>query len=246
MSKKPRKRKLLSEHEAERRRKLREQRIINRKNEKRLFWIKVLFFTILFLLFFVGMFVIDWNYGGKGLLIYLAVVLIITTTFTDRCGIRRILFQYYPEHFIFGDYLKRRYPERSFLMELSRTFCYYSLALLMLCPRLSVIWIVIYVITTIIGYAYLLFDRNDEYAFDKASKYSDTTTFLVIGCIPGCVLLERLAVKQYFAAFLVAVILTASYLLSTKSKRKVSNACLMFVLSLMNIISMIAIIKTLI
>lgn len=245
MSKKPKRRKQLSAYEIERRHKLREQRKVQLKKEKRLFWIKAVVIAILFVLFFVGMFMIDWHFDGNGLIIYLAIVLIVAATFTDRCGIRRMIFYYYPERFIFGDYLKKSYPHRSFLMELCRTICYYSLGLLVLCPKLSAVWSVICVITIAIGYAYVVFDRNDEYALDKFSKYSDTTTFLVVACIPGCAMLESLEVVHLFETFLGGVILTVLYLLFGESKKKTSNAFLIFFCSQMSISSLIAIIRAL-
>lgn len=245
VSKKPKKRKQLSAYEIERRHKLREQRKIQIKKEKRLFWIKAVVIAILFVLFFVGMFMIDWHFNGDGLIIYLAIVLMVATTFTDRCGIRRMIFYFYPEHFIFGDYLKKSYPHRSFLMELCRTICYYSLGLLALCPKLSAVWSVICVIAITIGYAYVVFDRDDEYALDKFSKYSDTTTFLVVASIPGCVMLKTLEAPHLLETFFGGAILTILYLLFGYSKKKARNAILIFFCSQMSICSLIAIIRAL-
>lgn len=71
MSKKPKKRKQLSAYEIERRHKLREQRKIQLKKEKRLFWIKAVIIAVLFVSFFIGIFWIDWHFDGSGLIIYL-------------------------------------------------------------------------------------------------------------------------------------------------------------------------------
>ena len=246
VSKKPKKRKQLSAYEIERRHKLREQRKVQLKKEKRLFWIKAVIIAVSFVSFFIGIFLIDWHFNGDGLIIYLAIVLIVAATFTDRCGIRRMIFYFYPEDFIFGDYLKKSYPQRSFLMELCRTICYYSLALLSLCPKLSAVWAVICVITIAIGYAYVVFDKNDEYTLDKFSKYSDTTTFLILVCIPGCAMLESLEAVHLFETFFGGVILTVLYLLFGCSKNKARNATLIFFCSQMSISSLIAIIKVLV
>lgn len=135
------------------------------------------------------------------------------------------------------------HPHRSFLMELCRTICYYSLGLLVLCPKLFAVWSVICVITIAIGYAYVVFDRNDEYALDKFSKYSDTTTFLILVCIPGCAMLESLEAVHLFGTFFGGVILTVLYLLFGCSKNKARNVALIFFCSQMSICSLIAIIK---
>ena len=103
------KHKQLSDYEIQRRHKLRIQRDIQKKKAKRLFWIKAAVIIFLFLFFFIGMFLIDLYFEGTALINYMAILMIIASTLTDRCGLRRIIFRYYPENFIFGDYLKKSY-----------------------------------------------------------------------------------------------------------------------------------------
>lgn len=243
MSKKHKRHKPLSEYEIQRRHELRVKHELERKKRMRLFWIEAAVLLIVLLLFFIGIFVVDYYFEENAMITYIAVLIIAFAVITDRSGLRKIIFRYYPENFLFGNYLKKSYPQRAFLMELSRTASYFSLSLIILCKRLSVLWTIINIICVLIGYVFVLTDRDDKYTFNKSSDFSDTTIFLIITGMIGISMAESLKNIHFAPMMLGGLIADMIYILMGESKHKVENAISIFIFSALNINSAIFMIE---
>ncbi len=243
MSKKYKRHKSLSEHEIQRRHELRVKHEFERKKRTRLFWIETAVLLIAFLLFFVGIFFVDYYFEENAMITYIAVLIMAFAVITDRSGLRKIIFRYYPENFLFSNYLKKSYPKRAFLMELSRTAGYFSLSLIILCTKLSILWIVINIICVVIGYVFVLTDRDDKYTFDKYSDFSDTTIFLMITGMIGISIADSLKDIHFVPMILGGLIANIIYILIGESKHKVGNAISIFIFSALNINSAILMIE---
>lgn len=235
-------RKPLSANELERRRKLHDERIKRKKKEKWIFLIKIAVIVVSIIVLFTIGIVIDVLRGNHAMIVYISVVTVIITTITDRSGLRTILFSFYPDKFLFSEYLKKSYPQRSFLMELSRTICYYALCLIIICEKLSALWAVLCIVAMIIGYVYIIFDRNDRYTFDKNSKFSDTSMFLIFAGLVGMGSVDQISIPLSVVVC-GAFFFTVLYLIFGKNKRKIELAFEVAIFSSMDILTAIALIK---
>lgn len=230
-----RRRKPLSVDELERRKKLQEERIFRKKREKKLFWCKAAVIVVAVVLWLMGMFLIDSYGGGYAMLVYVAIVGIIVVLMTDRCGLRSTLFKYYPDRFLFAENLKKKDTGRCFFMELARTVCYFSMCLIVLWQSLSAIGAVLCIVSMIIGYFYIITDRNDKYTFDKFSKYSDTAMFLILAGIFGLASTDEMKSFPWAGVILGAVIITVLYLIFGESKKKVEHTISVAVFSTLDV-----------
>jgi hypothetical protein len=179
--KKHKRKKPLSEEEKKLRIELHNQRIKFKKHKRRMFYIKILLVFLSILLLITMAFFLGYKSGSNAVHIYIAVILIIFALLSDRSGIRTFLFSKYPNAFPFSESLKKDNPNRSFMMELARTCFYISLALFFSHAPFSKVFAIIMIIAIVIGFYYLITDIDDCYTFDKFSKGSDTTIFLIIG-----------------------------------------------------------------
>ncbi len=176
--------------------------------------------------------------------IYDTVLGLIAATLTDRSGIRELLFAWYPERFPFADFLKKHVPDRSFLIELARTICYYALGAMLLWERLYTVCALVCVIAIVIGYVYLIFDQDDRYTFDKFSKCSDTTMYLIVAGYFGMAYFYGTQPDVPIVAVAVgSILVTAAYLLFAKSEKKIERAFEMLLFSAIDLITVIAFMK---
>lgn len=240
---KHRRRKPLPPEVLEQRRILRGERVKRRKKEKRIFWLKIAAIILSIILLFAIGIVTAVLYGDHAALIYCSVVVFIAATVTDR-SVRSIIFSLYPDKFIFSEYLKKSYPQRSFLMELARTVCYYSLCLIVLCEKLSAIWTVMCIASMAVGYVYIIFDRDDKYTFDKNSKYSDTSMFLIFTALFGMAAANAdSTIVPLSAVVCGAAIITTMYILFGKNDKKIELTFETALFSSLDIMAAIAMIK---
>lgn len=243
MSKKYHRRKPLSEYERERRKKLRLERKTRKKREKRIFWLKLLVISIIVVLAYAGMFIIDILFGGRAMMMYLVTAMAVTATLTDRCGIRRFLFSLYPDRFWFAEYLKRSYPERSFPMELTRTVSYYSMCMMIFCWKFIKLWGAILIITMVVGFVYIIFDRDDCYTFDKTSKFSDTTIFLVLSGMLGLGYASEVRDIPLAGIAVGTLIVTLMYIIFGENKKKLEQTISVALFSDLDITTAVVMIK---
>lgn len=240
-------RKPLSAAEQERRKQLHDERVRRKKREKRLFWLKLLIIALLVLLLISINIILAFIGHTRAMCVLDTILGLIAATLTDRSGIREILFSWYPERFLFSSTLKKHIPDRSFLIELARTICYYAVGAMLLWNRLCDFCAPICVITIVIGYVYLIFDQNDRYTFDKFSKCSDTMMYLIIVGLFGLeysYAVHEAALDIPISAVVIgSILVTAAYLLFARSDKKIERAIETLFFSAIDIISIIAFIQ---
>lgn len=181
VKKKHKRKRSLSEEEKKRKTELYNERVKRKKREKRVFYLEILLVIVLVLSLILVAFILGFQVGSYAVKIYIAIILIIFALLSDRSGIRSILFSKCPDRFPFSGFLKSDTQNRSFLMELARTCFYISTALFLAQMLFCKIWSVIMIISIAIGFFYVVTDTDNRYTFDKFSKCSDTTMFLIIG-----------------------------------------------------------------
>lgn len=240
-------RKPLTAAESERRKQLHDERVRRKKREKRFLRFKFLIISLLVLLLISFNIILAITGHTRAMCVFDTVLGLIAATLTDRSGIREILFSWYPEHFLFSSTLKKHVPDRSFLIELARTICYYAVGAMLLWNRLYDFCAPICVITIVIGYVYLVFDRNDRYTFDKFSKCSDTMMYLIIVGFFGLgysdAAHEAAPDIPITAVVIGSILVTAAYLLFARSDKKIERAFEMLIFSAIDIMTIIAFIR---
>lgn len=244
---KHRRRKPLTAAELERRKQLHDERVRRKKREKRLFWLKLLIIALLVLLLISINIILAITEHTRAMCVLDTILGLIAATLTDRSRIREILFSWYPERFLFSSTLKKHIPDRSFLIELARTICYYAVGAMLLWHRLYDLCASICVITIVIGYVYLVFDQDDRYTFDKFSKCSDTTMYLIIVGLFGIAYFNAAHEEGEDIPIIAVVIgsirVTAAYLLFARSDKKIERAFEMLIFSAIDIMTIISLIQ---
>lgn len=248
MSKKRRhhRRKPLTAAELERRKQLHDERVRRKKREKHFFWLELLVIALLILLLISFNIILAITGHTRATCVFDAILGIIAATLTDRSGIREILFSWYPECFLFSSTLKKHVTDRSFLIELARTICYYAVGAMLLWNRLYDFCAPICVITIVIGYVYLVFDQDDRYTFDKFSKCSDTMMYLIIVGFFGLgysAMHEAAPDIPITAVVIGSILVTAAYLLFARSDKKIGRAFEMLIFSAIDIMTIISFIQ---
>ena len=240
-------RKPLTVAEQERRKQLHDERVRRKKREKRLFWLKLLIIALLVLLLISISIILAITGHTRAMCVFDTILGLIAATLTDRSGIREILFSWYPERFLFSSTLKKHVPDRSFLIELARTICYYAFGAMLLWNRLYDLCAPICVITIVIGYVYLVFDQNDRYTFDKFSKCSDTMMYLIIVGLFGMAYCHEAHEAELdipiISVVIGSILVTAAYLLFARSDKKIERAFEMLIFSAIDIMTIIACIQ---
>lgn len=233
--------------EQERRKQLHDERVRRKKREKRLFWLRLLIIALLVLLLISINIILAITGHSRAMCVLDTILGLIAATLTDRSGIREILFSWYPERFLLSSTLKKHIPDRSFLIELARTICYYAVGAMLLWNRLFDFCVPICVITIVIGYVYLIFDQNDRYTFDKFSKCSDTMMYLIIVGLFGLeysYAAHEAALDIPISAVVIgSILVTAAYLLFARSDKKIERALEMLIFSAIDIMTIIAFIQ---
>lgn len=223
--KKHRKKRPLSEEEKKRRTELRDERVRRKKHKKRISYLEILVAFLLALTLIFVAFILGFQVGSYTVKIYIAVVLIIFALLSDRSGIRTFLFRKYPDKFLFSNFLKKETPNRSFFMELARTFFYISFALFLSEAPFCKIWVLIMMITIAIGFFYVITDIDNCYTFDKFSKGSDTTMFLLVSGLFGMASESEYSFHATMPPILIGTsVLFVLYLIFARNPHKVKLA----------------------
>lgn len=227
----------LSEDEKKRRLELHNERVKRKKHKRRIFFIEVFLAIFLVILLIIVAFLLGFHVGSHAVKVYIAVILIVSALLTDRSGIRSLLFSKYPDRFPCSNYLKKDAPNRSFLMELARTCFYISMALFLAEMSFLKIWSAIMIISIAIGFFYVVTDTDDRYTFDKFSKCSDTTMFLIVGPFFGVEMMsERSFHPPIMPALIGTIVLLILYVLFAHNPNKRDLTFEMLVFAPMNII----------
>lgn len=237
----------ISSDEIERRKNKKAERIERKKQEKKFFWKKCLEkFSIFVFMILISVLIFKYC-KTKTIINYYIFIAVIIITVTDKCGLCKIIFKYYPNKFPLSAYLKKDYPERAFGMELSRTLCYYSLCFAVIFPKLMCIWSLVYTATIIIGYNYIISDKHNEYTFDKFSKFSDTPFFLILSGLIGFLWADANSLNLFSCipwVVLGSAIITILYLVFAENKNKAEIAFQTAFFSALNILGIFSLLQT--
>ena len=174
---KHKRRKPISAEEKERRRQLAEERKERQKLEKKRLTIEVIVITLIIILFF-GVLALSAIFSPKLLLIFFIVSAVILTLLLDQSGIRNLIFRWYPDRFLFADYLKNHDTERAVPMQLANTISWGMFMLIIFEIRYKYIWTIIWLICIGVGLYYML--TTEEYSLEKGAKYECSVLFLLI------------------------------------------------------------------
>lgn len=174
---KHKRRKPISAEEKERRRQLAEERKKRHKLEKKRNIRDAIAITLGIILFSV-ISILSAIFNEKLLLIFFIVSAVILTLLLDQSGIRSLIFSWYPDRFLFADYLKKYDTERAVLMQLANTISWCMFMLIIFEIRYKYIWTIIWLICIVVGLYYML--TTEEYSLEKGAKYECSTLFLLV------------------------------------------------------------------
>lgn len=172
---KHKRRKPISLEEKERRRQLAEERKERQKLEKKRLIAEVIVGTLTGIIFLAIM-ILSAIFKPKLLLIFFIASAVILTLLLDQSGIRSLVFCWYPDRFLFADYLKKHDTERAVPMQLASTTGWYMFMLMLFSQHsiFSVIWL----ICIGVGLYYMLTD--ERYSLEKGAKYECSLLYLLI------------------------------------------------------------------
>ena len=241
---KHRRRRPLTAAEQERRARLRDARAVRKKREKRAFWGKLLLAALLVLLLVISNVLLAVTGHAHAMCVLDTVLGLIAAVLTDRSGIREVLFAWYPDHAPCAAILKKHVPDRSFPIELARTLCYLAMGVMLLWERSYVVCAPVCAAAIVVGYGYVIFDQDDRYTFDKFSKFSETTMYLLLVGLFGIAFADEAALGVPLRITVIgSILVTAAYLLFARSDKKLERAVEMLILSGIDIMALIALLQ---
>lgn len=200
MSKRRRKykrKKQISLEEKERRRQLAEERKERQKLEKKRLIAEATASTLIIIIFSAIM-VLSAIFNPKLLLIFFIAVSVAAILLFDESGIRNFIFHWYPDRFLFADYLKRHDTERAVPMQLASTTGWFTFMLMLFSRRsiFSVIWL----ICIGVGLYYMLTD--ERYSLEKGAKYECSLLYLLLTPIYVLIMvINNVRITMPFIAF---------------------------------------------
>lgn len=195
--------KQISLEEKERRRQLAEERKERQKLEKKRNIRDAIAITLGIILFFVIL-ILSAIFNEKLLLIFFIASAVILTLLLDQSGIRSFIFRWYPDRFLFADYLKKHDAERAVPMQLASTASWYMFMIMLLFSRRS-IFSVIWLICIGVGLYYMLTD--ERYSLEKGAKYECSMLYLLITPIYVLIMvIYNVRITMPFIAFTVVFI----------------------------------------
>ncbi|MDE5569708.1 MAG: hypothetical protein K2J47_03580 [Ruminococcus sp.] len=174
---KHKRRKPISAEEKERRRQLAKERKKRQKLEKKRNIRDAIAITLGIILFSVIL-ILSAIFNEKLLLIFFIASAVILTLLLDQSGIRSLIFRWYPDRFLFADYLKKHDTERAVPMQLANTISWCMFMLIIFEIRYKYIWTIIWLICIGVGLYYML--TTEEYSLEKGAKYECSVLFLLI------------------------------------------------------------------
>lgn len=199
---KHKRRKPISAEEKERRRQLAEERKERQKLEKKRNIRDAIAITLGIILFSVIL-ILSAIFNEKLLLIFFIASAVIITLMLDQSGIRSFIFRWYPDRFLFADYLKKHDAERAVPMQSASTIGWYAFMLTLFSRRsiFSVIWL----ICIGVGLYYMLTD--ERYSLEKGAKYECSMLYLLITPIYVLIMvIYNVRITMPFIAFTVVFI----------------------------------------